>query len=69
MTDPSPPPRKLLGRSSLYRGKVRGRTLTFVLTATGHALLDRLMGRAGCSRSDYLEKLIREDAARRHLST
>lgn len=53
-----------VGPRALYRPKLRERTLTFALTADGHAALAARLAATGLSRSDYLESLIRADLTR-----
>lgn len=56
--------RKMTGPHARFRGKVRGRVLTFTLTPVGFSALSVRLAATGLSRSDYLEGLIRDDLRR-----
>jgi hypothetical protein len=56
--------KKRSGPDARFRGKERGRVLTFALTPAGHAALAARLAATGLSRSDYLEGLIRDDLRR-----
>ena len=53
------------GPSCLYRKKIRD-PMSFTLTADARLMLAAQLAASGLSRSDYLESLIRRDAARTH---
>lgn len=53
--------RSLSGPKAQYRGKLRGRPVSVLLTDLGHALLLALTTRHRLSRSDVIEGLLRGD--------
>jgi hypothetical protein len=50
------------GPRSRYRGKLRARPLSILLTPEGHAALVQGCDRTGLSRSDFIEQLVRRSS-------
>lgn len=51
----------MTGPKAQYRGKLRGRPVSVLLTDLGHARLAELVVQTGLSRSDVVEGLLRGD--------
>ena len=58
-------PKKLSGRPSRYRGKVRERPIVMTMTPDGHTALAEGQMVTGDSIPDYIETLVRESPYRR----
>lgn len=52
-------PRGVTGKHARWRPKVR-QPRSFVMTKTGHVMLDHHLKRTGLSRGDFIESLVRE---------
>lgn len=54
---------KITGPTSHYRGKIRSRPISVVLTPEGHAALAAGYRHARMRRQDYIERVLRRAAA------
>lgn len=66
---PSTPAKKLTGRPSKFRGKVRTRPVVITLTPVGHECLANGMTNTTLSTADYIELLLRRSPDRHARAT